>query len=284
MEYEQIRYEVADGILTLTMNRPERMNAWTMRMVEELLDALDRADADDDVKAIVATGEGRAFSTGADLAGGGATFDSTADAGDDYIAPDAGGRWALRAYRCHKPMIAAINGVATGVGITMTLPMDVRLASERASMGFVFARRGMTPEACSTWFLPRMVGIGQAMEWMSTGRLFSAKEAHAAGLVQAVHPPDELLDAAYSLAGKIIKHSAPVSVAITRQLAWRMLGAEHPAVAHRAETLAFEARGQSADAREGIASFVEKRPPQFTDRVSEGLPDVLPAYEEPALD
>jgi enoyl-CoA hydratase/carnithine racemase len=283
MDYEQIRYEVADHVLTITLNRPDRLNAWTPTMQHELLDAFDRSDADDDVRAVIVTGAGRGFCAGADLAGGGETFDHRAHGATDAVPRDGGGTVTLRIFRSTKPVIAAINGPAVGVGATMTLPMDVRLAAEGAKMGFVFARRGIVPEAASSWFLPRLVGISQAMEWVATGRVFDAEEAARGGLVRSVHPPDELLPAAHALAREIVDNAAPVSVALARKLLWTMLGADHPMAAHRADSRGMLARGQSADAREGVTSFLEKRPPQFTDRVSDGLPDVLPDWAEPTF-
>ena len=278
MDFETLQYDVADGVLTLTLHRPERMNAFTETMKNELVAAFDASDADDDVRAVIVTGAGRAFCAGADLGGGGATFDSRERARDtfeDGSPRDGGGQVTLRIFESTKPVIAAINGAAVGVGITMTLPMDVRLAAEGAKIGFVFARRGIVPEACSSWFLPRVVGISQAMEWVATGRVFTAEEALAGGLVRSVHPPDELLGAANALAREIADNAAPVSVAAARRLLWSMLGAPHPMVAHRADSRAMTSRGQSADAREGVTAFLEKRPAQFPDRVSDGLPGVL---------
>jgi enoyl-CoA hydratase/carnithine racemase len=284
VEFEEIRYEVADRVLTITLNRPERLNAFTATMGRELIAGLDAADADDEVRAIVVTGAGRGFCAGADLAGGGDTFDWRERGAEGEVPRDGGGQVALRLFASTKPVIAAINGPAVGVGITMTLPMDIRIAAENARMGFVFARRGIVPEACSSWFLPRLVGIGQAMEWVATGRVFDAQEALAGGLVRSVHPAKGLLDAAYELAGEIAENTAPVSVALARQLCWNMLGAGHPMDAHRADSRAMFARGQSADAREGVTSFLEKRPAQFPDRVSDGLPDVFPGREEPTFE
>jgi enoyl-CoA hydratase/carnithine racemase len=281
MGFEEIRYEIADSVLTITLNRPERLNAFTPTMGRELIEAFDLADADDDVRAVIVTGEGRGFCAGADLAGGGSTFDWRERQQDDEIPRDGGGQVALRIFESAKPVIAAINGPAVGVGITMTLPMDIRLAAEGAKIGFVFTRRGIVPEACSSWFLPRIVGISQAMEWVATGRVFSAEEALAGRLVRSVHPQDELLDAARALAREISDYAAPVSVAIARRMLWTMLGAEHPMIAHRADSRAMFARGQSDDAREGVTSFLEKREPRFTDRVSDGLPE-LPGHQEPA--
>src|SRR5213592_4595414 len=283
MSFQEIRYEVADRVLTITLNRPDRLNAFTPTMGRELIEAFDRADADDAVRAIIVTGEGRGFCAGADLAGGGGTFDWRDRQEADEIPRDGGGVVALRIFESSKPVIAAINGPAVGVGITMTLPMDIRLVAEGAKIGFVFARRGIVPEACSSWFLPRIVGISQGMEWVATGRVFSAEEAHAGGLVRSVHAPGELLDAARSLAREIADNAAPVSVALARRMLWTMLGAGHPMDAHRADSRAMFSRGQSGDAREGVTSFLEKRPPQFTDRVSDGLPDIFPGRELPVF-
>jgi enoyl-CoA hydratase/carnithine racemase len=283
MEYEQIRYEPADQVLTLTMNRPDRLNAWTPTMLGELLDAFDRADADDDVRAVVITGAGRGFCAGADLESGGDTFDYRARGVEDEVPRDGGGRFTLRVFASKKPVIAAINGPAVGVGATMTLPMDVRLASTTAKMGFVFSRRGIVPEAASSWFLPRVVGISQAVEWAATGRVFSAQEALEGGLVRSLHEPDELLPAAYALAREIVENTAPVSVALARRMMWDMLGAAHPMEAHRADSRAMLARGQSADVREGVTSFLEKRSPSFPDRVSDGLPEIYGEREEPVF-
>jgi enoyl-CoA hydratase/carnithine racemase len=282
MSSEHTRTEVSDNVLTITLDRPDRLNAYTETMQRELLEAFDRADADDDVRAVIVTGAGRAFCAGADLSAGGSTFDWR-ERGGDGPPRDGGGRVSLRIFDCTKPVIAAINGAAVGVGATMTLPMDVRLASEAARVGFVFTRRGIVPEACSSWFLPRVVGISRAMEWVATGRIVDAEEALAGGLVRSVHPPGELLDAAHALAREIATNTAPVSVALARRMMWRMLGAGHPMEAHRVDSRAMFQRGQSADASEGVTSFLEKREPQFPDRVSSGLPDVFPGWEEPAF-
>ena len=284
MEFEQILYEVEDHVLTITLNRPDRLNAFTPTMGRELIEALDLADADDDVRAIVVTGAGRGFCAGADLEAGGSTFDwSDRQAAGEEVPRDGGGRISLRLFDCVKPVIAAINGPAVGVGITMTLPMDVRLAAEGAKIGFVFARRGIVPEACSSWFLPRIVGISQAMEWVATGRLFDASEALAGGLVRSVHAADDVLGAARALAREIADNAAPVSAALARRMMWTMLGAAHPMEAHRADSRAMFARGRSADAVEGVTSFLEKRRAEFTDRVSDGLPDIMPWVKEPAF-
>jgi len=283
MDFTEIRYELADHVLTITLDRPDRLNAFTPTMQRELIAAFDRADADDDVRAVGVTGAGRGFCAGADLARGGSTFDRRERQDDDEVPRDGGGQVVLRIFDCLKPVIAAINGPAVGVGITMTLPMDVRVAAEGAKLGFVFSRRGIVPEACSSWFLPRIVGISQAMEWVASGRVFSAEEGVAAGLIRSVHPSEAVVTAAHELAREIADNAAPVSVALARRMMWTMLGADHPMAAHRADSRAMFARGQSADAREGISSFLEKRPARFTDRVSEGLPDIFPGREEPAF-
>ncbi|MBV8431373.1 MAG: crotonase/enoyl-CoA hydratase family protein [Solirubrobacterales bacterium] len=284
MEREHIIEDLEDGILTVRLNRPNRLNAWTEKMAQELISAFDRADAEDEVRAVIITGAGRAFCAGADLERGGETFDWRDREGADGVPRDNGGRFTLRVFESTKPVIAAVNGPAVGVGVTMTLPMDIRLASEEARFGFVFARRGIVPEAASSWFLPRVVGISQALEWVSTGRVFSAEEALAGGLVRSVHPPDELLDAARALAREIADNTAPVSVALARRMMWRMLGAEHPMLAHRVDSRAMFQRGQSSDVVEGVNSFLEKRPAQFKDRVSDGLPDVFPDWQTPRFE
>jgi enoyl-CoA hydratase/carnithine racemase len=275
MTYEEIRWDVADGVLTITLHRPEKLNAFTVRMMQELLDAFDRADADDTVRAIVVTGAGRAFCAGADLSAGGGTFDYT---GFDRLEAhrDGGGLVSLRIFESRKPVIAAINGPAVGVGVTMTLPMDVRIASSAARMGFVFARRGIVPEACSSWFLPRLVGISQAAEWCYTGRVFPAEEALAARLVSRVVAPDELLPTACALAREIADNTSAVSVTLTRALLWRGLVADHPMDAHEADSRCIYWMGRSADAMEGVSAFLEKRPPRFAMRPSADLPAFYP--------
>jgi enoyl-CoA hydratase/carnithine racemase len=284
VEYTQIAYEVADNIAAVTLDRPEQLNAFTGTMMYELLDAFDRVDADDEVRAVIVTGRGRGFCAGADLSGGGETFSRGGggeSAGPQGVPRDGGGLVTLRIFRCLKPVIAAINGPAVGVGVTMTLPMDIRMASTTAKIGFVFARRGIVPEACSSWFLPRLVGIQQASEWVYTGRVMSAAEAEAGGLLRSVHPPEELLPAARALATEIAANTAPVSVALSRQMLWRMLGESHPMAAHRVDSRGILERGRSDDAREGVVSFLEKRPPAFPVRVSDGLPDIFPGWQEP---
>ena len=278
MDYTQILYEVDHQVATLTLNRPEQLNAFTNAMVREMNDAFDRVDADDDVRAVIVTGAGRGFCAGADLSSGAETF---AHGGSDAqtaagVPRDGGGMVSLRIFDCLKPVIAAINGPAVGVGITMTLPMDFRLASTSAKIGFVFSRRGIVPEACSSWFLPRLVGISQAVEWCYTGRVFGADEAMEGGLVRSIHEPEELLPAARALAAEIVENAAPVSIALTRRMLWGMLTADHPMEAHRVDSRGILARGRSADVREGVESFLEKRPAVFTDRVSDGLPDIFP--------
>jgi enoyl-CoA hydratase/carnithine racemase len=285
-EFQQIRYDVGDHVATIELHRPEAMNAFTGRMMHELIAAFDLADADDDVRAVIVTGHGaRAFCAGADLSAGGDTF---ARGGSDVqtgagVPRDGGGMAALRIFASKKPVIGAINGAAVGVGVTMTLPMDIRIAADTARFGFVFARRGITPEAASSWFLPRLVGISRALEWCYSGRVFGAEEALAGGLVRSLHEPTELLPAARALAAEIVEHAAPVSVALTRQLMWRGLTFDHPMDAHRADSRAILERGPSADAHEGVTAFLEKRPPVFTNRVSEELPDVFPWWVDPTF-
>ncbi len=283
-DYQQIDYAVEDQIATITLDRPEQLNAFTARMMHEMISAFDEADADDDVRAVIVTGRGRGFCAGADLSGGGESFAHGGGgdaAGPQSVVRDGGGLLTLRIFASKKPVIAAINGPAVGVGVTMTLPMDIRLASENAKLGFVFARRGIVPEACSSWFLPRIVGMSQAAEWVYTGRVFPASEALRAGLLRSVHPPDELLPAAHELAVEIAENTSPVSVALSRQMMWRMLTVDHPMQAHRVDSRGINSRGASEDAREGVVSFLEKRAPAFPLKVSTDLPDIFPNWEEP---
>jgi enoyl-CoA hydratase/carnithine racemase len=275
VSFQQIRYAVEDGVCTVTLDRPERLNAVTTSMLDELVAAFDRADADDAVRAVIVTGAGRAFCAGADLSGGGQTFDRAAR-GREGEPRDGGGLVSLRVYEMRKPVIAAINGPAVGFGITMTLPMDVRIASTAARIGFVFTRRGVVPEACSTWFLPRLVGISRAAEWVYTGRVFGAEEAREGGLVSRVVEPERLLPVARDLALEIARNTSAVSVALSRQLLWRMLGADHPMEAHRLDSLCMDWTGRSADAYEGVAAFLEKRPARFTLRPSADMPPFYP--------
>ena len=283
MDFQEILYSVEGPVATITLNRPDKMNAFTNRMLKELIAAFDRTDADDHVRAVIVTGAGRAFCAGADLSGGGETFSKGGSdvAAKSGVVRDGGGLVALRIFESKKPVIGAINGAAVGVGVTMTLPMDIRVASEAAKFGFVFAKRGIVPEAASSWFLPRLVGISQAAEWCYTGRIIGVDEALRGRLVRSVHPADELLDVARSIALEIADGTAPVSVALTRQMLWRMLGADHPMEAHRVDSRAINSRGASADASEGVMSFLEKRPARFPVTVSEGLPDVFPDWQDP---
>jgi len=282
MVYEQILYEVEDRILTITLNRPDQLNAFTAQMMVELIDAIDRADADDEVRAIIFTGAGRGYCAGADLSSGAATFDARErdSASDPEALRDGGGLVTLRLYDCKKPLIAAVNGPAVGVGVTMTLPMDIRLASDKARFGFVFARRGIVPEACSSWFLPRVVGISRACEWVYSGRVFPASEAKEGGLVREVYPPEELIPAARAIASEIAQHTSGVSVALSRQMLWKMLGADHPMEAHKIDSRGVRAMGQSPDAREGVRSFLEKRDARFTMKPSADMPDFYPWWPE----
>lgn len=277
MNYETIRYQVEDGILTLTLHRPEKLNAFTGQMMQEMIDAFDRADADDEVRCIIVTGTGRAFCAGADLSAGGSTFDADARADrPGGLQRDGGGLLTLRIFELKKPIIAAVNGPAVGIGVTMTLPMDIRLASENARFGFVFARRGIVPEAASSYFLPRIVGINQALEWCFSGRVFPASEALQGGLVRSVHAQDELLPAARAIAREIADNTSAVSVALIRQMMWRMLGADHPMEAHKIDSRGIYYLGKSADAREGVEAFLEKRPARFPNRVSKDMPEFFP--------
>ncbi len=281
MSYNTIVYDVEDGILTLTLNRPEKLNAFTGEMLTEMIDAFDRADADDDVRAIIVTGAGRGFCAGADLSGGSDTFNSDArENRKDGVQPDGGGKLTLRIYELNKPIIAAINGPAVGVGITMTLAMDIRIAADIAKFGFVFARRGIVPEACSSYFLPRVVGISQALEWCFSGRVFTADEALRGGLLRSLHPKDELLEAARGIARDIADNTSAVSVSLIRHMMWRMLGADHPIEAHKIDSRGVYYTGRSADSKEGVASFLEKRAAQFPGTVSNDMPEFFPWWEE----
>ncbi|MDV7134543.1 enoyl-CoA hydratase-related protein [Williamsia muralis] len=269
-----VELERRGEIALVWLNRPDRLNAFTSEMHRQMIDVFDQCDADDSIRAVVITGRGRAFCAGADLGGGGDTF-VLDDGGSGEAPPDEGGRVSLRIYRSTKPVVAAINGPAAGVGVTMSLPADIRIASETAKFGFVFVRRGLVPEACSNWFLPRIVGISTALEWAMGGKMVSAAEALERGLVREVVPVDQVLDRTIEVATNLVTGTAPVSVALTRQLMWAMLGAESPEVAHRAESKAIFVRGTSDDVREGVNSFLEKRAPEFPMKVSDGLPDLL---------
>ncbi len=290
MPYTEIEYTTGGGVATITLDRPERLNAFTHVMRGELIDAFDRADADDEVRAVVVTGRGRAFCAGADLARGGETFDPHGrardmsggeDAFEDGTPRDGGGTVALRIARSLKPVIGAINGPAVGVGVTMTLPMDVRLAADDARFGFVFVRRGIVTEAASSWFLPRIVGISQAMEWAATGRVFDADEALRGRLVSRLYPGERLLDAAYELAGEIAANTSAVSVAAVRRLMWSGLGAASPWDAHRADSALMRTLGAAPDAAEGVTSFLEKRTAEFPMKISSDLPPEVPDWPLP---
>jgi enoyl-CoA hydratase/carnithine racemase len=281
MSYQEIRYEVAERIATITLHRPEKMNTFTHVMRDELVDAFGKADADDEVRAVVVTGAGRAYCAGADLSAGPSTFDYAKREGlTAQTHRDGGGMVSLRIFEMKKPVIAAVNGAAVGIGATMLLPMDVRIASTDARFGFVFARRGIVPEACSSWFLPRLVGIGQALEWTLSGRVFDAQEALAGRLVAKVVAPDALLPVARALAREIAVNTAPVAVALARQMMWRMLGADHPMEAHKVDSRGIFTLGQSADVAEGIAAFKEKRAPKFPMRVSRDMPAFYPWWQD----
>ena len=292
MTFETLLYEVDDRVLTITLNRPDQLNAFTALMMKEMIEAIDAADADDDIRAVIITGAGRGFCAGADLSAGANTFDAANrpdQAERDALRGattelerlrDGGGRLTLRLFESRKPLIAAINGPAVGVGVTMTLPMDIRLASTKARIGFVFARRGIVPEACSSWFLPRVVGLSQALEWTYSGRVFDAEEALAGGLVRSLHEPEDLLPAAREIAAEIASNTSAVSVAMTRHMMWKMLGADHPMEAHKVDSRAIKALGAGADAKEGVSSFLEKRPAEFGLSAATDMPDFFPWWDE----
>ena len=281
MNERQIITQVEDGVLTITLNRPEKLNAFTRDMQQQMIEALDEADANDEVRAIVVTGAGRAFCAGADLSSGGDTFDADARADRrSGLQPDGGGVLTLRIFECRKPIIAAVNGPAVGVGVTMTLAMDIRIAAENAKFGFVFARRGIVPEACSSYFLPRIVGISQALEWCYSGRVFPADEALRGGLLRSLHTKEELLPEARRIAKEIGDHCAPVAVTLIRHMMWRMLGADHPMEAHKIDSRGIYNLGKGPDVREGVESFLEKRPAEFKAKVSRDMPEFFPWWEE----
>ena len=288
--FETLLYDVADGICTITLNRPEKLNAFNTPMMLEMIAAFDATDADDAVRAVIVTGSGRAFCARADLSAGAETFNNDAREAlhreartHEGVHRDGGGLLTMRIFESLKPVIAAVNGPAVGVGVTMQLAMDIRMASDTARYGFVFARRGLNPEAASSWFLPHLVGVQTALEWCYTGRIFPAQEALDKGLVRSVHAPDDLLPAARALAREIADNTAPVSIAVTRQLIWRMAGAAHPMQAHQADSRGIQARGKSGDAREGVSSFLEKRPPNYPDKVSTDLPDIWSHWTPPTF-
>ena len=288
MTFETVETQVEDGVMTLTLNRPDRLNAFTNQMMSEMIAAFDMSDADDAVRAVIVTGAGRGFCAGVDLEDANAFTSAKVDPKATHPAVwdaesnrDMGGVLTLRMFNSLKPIIAAVNGPAVGIGATMQLPMDIRLASEKARFGFVFARRGIVPEAASAWFLPRLVGMSQALEWGYSGRVFGAEEAQAGGLVRSVHAPDDLLPAAQAIAREIADNAAPVSVSLTRQMMWRMAGEPHPMRAHQIDSRAIAARSSSADAAEGVTSFLEKRPAAFPDTVSTDMPGFFPWWTEP---
>jgi len=280
-DFTQFTFEIDKGVAVVAFNRPEKMNTFNPVMMTEMIKLFDLTDKDDAIRAVVITGSGKAFCAGADLSNGADTFnyqkrDNTKEIITGGVRRDGGGRLTLRIFESLKPVIAACNGAAVGVGVTMQLAMDFRLASTAARYGFVFARRGIVPEACSSWFLPRLVGVPTALEWIYSGRVFDAQEALDKGLVQSIHAPEDLLPAAKELAHRITEKSAPVSVAVSRQMVWRMLGAEHPMMAHRVDSRGIQTRGASADVREGITAFKEKRDAHFPNTVSADFPDIFP--------
>ena len=281
MTYNHLLYDAADGIATVTLNRPDRLNAVNGEMIDELIAVADRVDGDDAVRAVIVTGAGRAFCAGADLSRGKDTFDYAKRGDrDPNIQRDGGGRVTLRLFDSKKPWIGAINGPAVGFGMTMQLAFDIRLASENARFGMVFTRRAVVMEACSSWFLTRTVGMGQAQEWVLTGRVFDAEEALRGGLVRSVHAPDDLLPAARALAREIAENTAAVSVAYNRNLLWKMAGADHPMEAHKLDSRGMRALGAAPDAKEGVVSFLEKRPPRFTDSAARDMPAIYPWWRQ----
>ena len=281
MDYSTILYDLEDNVLLITLNRPKILNAFNRDMMAEMIDALNKADADDNVRAIIVTGAGRGFCAGADLSAGGNTFNAEArDDRENGLHRDGGGRVTLRIFECKKPIIAAINGAAVGIGATMTLPMDIRLCSTKAKFGFVFARRGIVPEACSSYFLPRVVGISQALEWCYSGRVFPGGEALAGGLVRSIHEPDDLLAAAKVIAREIADNTSAVSITLIRQMLWKMLGADHPMEAHKIDSRGIYFAGKAADAKEGVESFLEKRTAKFPLKVSEDMPEFYPWWDD----
>lgn len=307
MSYNTIKYDVEDAILTLTIHRPQKMNAFTNEMLKEMIDAFDRADADDEIRAIIVTGSGdRAFCAGADLSAGADTFNYEAlskqpveeganpsrEGAEGAISADGsinwshaavrdgGGKLSLRIYQCLKPVIAAVNGAAVGVGVTMQLPMDIRIASETARFGFVFTQRGMVPEACSSWFLSRAVGMSKALEWTFSGKVFGAQEALEGGLVRSLHKPEDLMPEARRLAREFAENTSPVSVALSRQMLWRLAATNDPMEAHKIDSRGIFSRGRSGDSAEGVTSFLEKRSPKFPDKVSKDMPEFFPWWED----
>ena len=289
MKFETILYEIEKNILTITLNRPDRLNAFNGQMMDDLIEAVKLAGEDDEVRVVIVTGSGRGFCAGADLSSGANTFNRDVrnnkgesafrDEGIERIR-DGGGRTTLAFYECSKPMIAAINGPAVGVGITMTLPMDIRLASDQAKIGFVFARRGLVPEAASSWFLPRIVGISKALEWTYSGKVFDAEEALSGGLIRSIHPGDSVYAEAVKIAEEIIHNTSPVSIAMTRHMLWKMLGADHPMEAHKIDSRAIYELGRGKDVKEGVDSFLEKREAKFQSKVSKDMPPFYPWWKD----
>ena len=289
MKFETILYEVKNKILTITLNRPDRLNAFNGQMMDDLIHAIHQAGEDDNVRVVILTGAGRGFCAGADLGAGADTFnrdvrnnkgEAPKESEDLEWIRDGGGRTTLAFYECSKPMIAAINGPAVGVGITMTLPMDIRLASDQAKIGFVFARRGLVPEAASSWFLTRIVGISKALEWTYSGKVFDAEEALSGGLIRSIHPGNSVYTEAVKIAEEIIHNTSPVSIAMTRHMLWKMLGADHPMEAHKIDSRAIYELGRGKDVKEGVDAFLEKREAKFQSKVSKDMPPFYPWWKD----
>lgn len=280
-KFETLRTETKENSLIIYLSREERMNAFTLTMQQELVAALDEAENMDEIKSIIFTGDGKAYCAGADLSSGGDTFDNRKGREKtNNVVRDSGGLLTLRLFKSKKPLIAAVNGAAVGIGATMLLPMDFRICSEEARFGFVFARRGIVPEAASSWFLPRLVGITKALELCYSGKIISADEAEDINLVSEVLPKEQLIDRALAVANEFTAESSQISIALTRQMMWRMLGADDPMEAHKIDSRGVFELGQSGEAIEGVKSFLEKRPPSFPGKVSKDMPSFYPWWDE----
>ena len=283
MDFQNILLEQRDNIAVLFLNRPNKLNAFTFSMMEEIISALDFLEADDSVHAVIITGKGRAFCAGADLSSGQETFNPSFDdfaVQENDFRRDSGGILTLRMYKFLKPIVVACNGPAVGIGASMQLAADIRLASDQARFGFVFNNRGIVPDACSSWFLPKIVGISRALELTYSGRIIDAQEALQLNLVSSIHDSENLLSNAVDIAKKMVQNSAPVSISLTRQMLWRSLESSGPYDAHVIESKAIDSRGASEDAKEGVSSFLEKRPAEFKNKVSSDMPEFFPWWKD----